>query len=46
MTTEKMGKYQVGSELINIFGDRTNDGGLATVKYDDDGVLTTKFAII
>jgi TldD protein len=46
MTTEKMGKYQVGSELINIFGDRTNDGGLATVKYDDDGALTTKFPII
>jgi TldD protein len=46
MTTEKMGKYQVGSELMNIFGDRTNEGGLATVKYDDDGVLTTKFPII
>src|ERR1022692_861605 len=46
LTTDKMGKFQVGSELINIFGDRTNEGGLATVKYDDDGVLTTKFPII
>jgi TldD protein len=46
MTPEKMGKYQVGSERINVFGDRTNAGGLATVKYDDDGVLTTKFPII
>jgi TldD protein len=46
MTTEKMGNYQVGSELINIFGDRTNEGGLASVKYDDDAVLTTKFPII
>jgi TldD protein len=46
MTTEKMGNYRVGSDLIDIFGDRTNDGGLATVKYDDDGVLTTKFPII
>ncbi|MGA2590224.1 MAG: TldD/PmbA family protein, partial [Bryobacteraceae bacterium] len=46
MTTEKMGKFQVGSELMNIFGDRTNEGGLATVKYDDDGVLTTKFPIV
>jgi TldD protein len=46
MTTEKLGKYHVGSELMNIFGDRTNEGGLATVKYDDDGVLTTKFPII
>ncbi len=46
MTTEKMGTYQVGSDLMNVFGDRTNQGGLATVKYDDDGVLTTKFPII
>ena len=46
LTTDKMGKFQVGSELIDIFGDRTNEGGLATVKYDDDGVLTTKFPII
>jgi TldD protein len=46
VTTEKMGKFSFGSELINVFGDRTNDRGLATVKYDDDGVLTTKFPII
>ncbi len=46
MTTEKMGKYHVGSDLMNVFGDRTNAGGLATVKYDDDGVLTTKFPIV
>ncbi len=46
LTTEKMGNYSVGSELMNVFGDRTNEGGLATVKYDDDGVLTTKFPII
>ncbi len=46
LTTEKMGKFSIGSELINVFGDRTNDRGLSTVKYDDDGVLTTKFPII
>ena len=46
LTTEKMGSFSFGSELINVFGDRTNSGGLATVKYDDDGVLTTKFPII
>ncbi len=46
MTPEKMGNFQVGSELINVFGDKTNEGGLATVKYDDDGVLTTKFPIV
>ena len=46
MTTEKMGNYRVGSELMTVYGDRTNEGGLASVKYDDDGVLTTKFPII
>ena len=46
LTTDKMGHFSFGSELVNIFGDRTNKGGLATVKYDDDGVLTTKFPII
>jgi TldD protein len=46
LTTEKMGNFSFGSELINVFGDRTNDRGLATIKYDDDGVLTTKFPII
>jgi TldD protein len=46
LTTEKMGNFSFGSELINVFGDRTIDRGLATVKYDDDGVLTTKFPIM
>jgi TldD protein len=46
LTTEKMGKFSFGSELVNVFGDRTISRGLATVKYDDDGVLTTKFPII
>ena len=46
LTTEKMGGFSFGSEILNVFGDRTNDRGLATVKYDDDGVLTTKFPII
>jgi TldD protein len=46
LTTEKLGNFSFGSELINVFGDRTIDRGLATVKYDDDGVLTTKFPII
>ncbi|HMC57823.1 MAG TPA: TldD/PmbA family protein, partial [Candidatus Solibacter sp.] len=46
MTTEKMGNYRVGSELMTVYGDRTNEGGLASVKYDDDGVPTTKFPIV
>ncbi len=46
LTTDKLGKQRVGSELINIWGDRTNERGLATIGYDDDGVKTTKFPIL
>jgi TldD protein len=46
LTPEKMGTFSFGSELINVNGDRTIDRGLATIRYDDDGVLTTKFPII
>ena len=46
LTPEKLGNFVVGSELMNVFGGRTNDRGLATIKYDDDGVLTTKFPLI
>jgi TldD protein len=46
LTPEKMGKFRVGSEIVNIFGDRTTEFGLSTVKYDDDGVKTTKFPIL
>jgi TldD protein len=31
---------------MNIFGDRTSELALSTVKYDDDGVKTTRFPII
>lgn len=40
VTTEKLGRLQYGSELVNIIGDRTQKGGLSTVAYDDDGVRT------
>ncbi len=46
LTTDKLGKQRVGSDIMNIWGDRTNDRGLATIGYDDDGVKTTKFPII
>jgi TldD protein len=46
LTPEKMGKFRIGSDLVNVFGDRTNEHGLATVKYDDDGVAATKFPIL
>jgi TldD protein len=46
LTADKMGKERIGSELINVFGDRTSERGLATTGYDDDGVKTTRFPII
>jgi TldD protein len=46
LTTDKLGKERVGSDVINIWGDRTTEKGLATTGYDDDGVKATKFPII
>ncbi|HEY6213738.1 MAG TPA: TldD/PmbA family protein [Vicinamibacterales bacterium] len=41
-----VGKLKYGSKLMNITGDRTMPGGLATVGFDDDGVKTTEFPIV
>jgi hypothetical protein len=46
LTVSKMGKERVGTEIINVWGDRTAERGLATVGYDDDGVKTSRFPII
>jgi TldD protein len=46
LTPEKMGKFRVGSDIVNVFGDRIYEYGLSTVKYDDDGVKTTRFPIL
>src|SRR5499426_3757022 len=48
LTTDKLGKLRVGSPLVNIVGDRSQEGGLATIGYDDDGVrsIGAEFPII
>ena len=38
VTPEQRGKLQFGSALMNVDAERTQDGGLSTVGYDDDGV--------
>ena len=43
---EKMGKFQFGSPLVNIIGDRTLPKAMSTVGYDDDGVKATRWHII
>jgi TldD protein len=46
LTTDKLGKFQFGSPLVTIVGDKTQERGMATCGYDDDGVKTTSFPII
>src|SRR5262249_39617828 len=46
LTPEKLGKFRVGSEIVNVFGDRTRPESLSTCGYDDDGVRTRQFAIL
>ncbi len=46
LTLDKLGKQRIGSPIVNFYGDRTTDKGLATVAYDDDGVKTTRFPIV
>ena len=41
-----MGKLRIGSELMNIVGDRTLPRAMSTVGYDDDGVKATSFDIV
>jgi TldD protein len=48
VTPDKLGKLKFGSPLLNIAADRSQEGGLATVGFDDDGVKSagSEFAII
>jgi TldD protein len=47
-TPDKLGKLQYGSKLMNVIADRSQEGGLSTVGYDDDGVRSvgSEFPII
>jgi len=46
LTPDKLGKFQVGSEIVNFKGDRIRKESLSTCGYDDDGVKTRQFPII
>jgi len=39
-------KFQYGSELVNIFADKTQPGSLGAVGYDDEGVKTRRWDLI
>jgi TldD protein len=46
LTTDKLGSFRVGSEIVNIHGDRTRKESLSTCGWDDDGVKTRQFPIL
>lgn len=41
-----IGKFRMGQEIMNIQGDRRQDGGLATTGWDDEGVPADQFMLI
>lgn len=47
-TPDKLDELRYGSDIVNIFADRSVENGLATIGWDDDGVKTTgkEFPII
>jgi TldD protein len=40
------GKLRFGSNIVNLVGDRTQPGGLATTGYDDEGVAADRWHIV
>ena len=46
LTTDKVGTLQIGSDRVHFVAERTAEGGLATCKWDDDGVQTTEWDLV
>jgi TldD protein len=46
LTPDKLGSFQVGSEIVNVVADKTAPGSLATAGYDDDGEPTREWPLI
>jgi TldD protein len=42
----KLGAFRLGPELMNLQGDRSQEGGCATIGYDDDGIKPSDFLIV
>ncbi len=45
-TYDKLGTLRYGSPVMNVQGDRTQEHGLATVGFDDEGVETQSWDIV
>ena len=46
LTTDKLGKFEFGSKVVNLVADKTQDQAMATCGYDDDGVKTSRWHLI
>jgi predicted Zn-dependent protease len=46
LTPDKLGKFQLGSEHVNIVAEKTATGSLATSGYDDDGMKTEAWPLV
>ncbi|MGH3934400.1 MAG: TldD/PmbA family protein [Pseudonocardiaceae bacterium] len=45
-TPDKLGTLRYGSPVMHVTGDRTQQHGLATIGYDDDGVATSRWDLV
>ncbi|MBV8087804.1 MAG: TldD/PmbA family protein, partial [Chloroflexi bacterium] len=46
LTTDKLGSFRYGSELVNIVADATAPSGLGTFGYDDEGVPAQRTPVV
>lgn len=46
LTPDKTNKLQFGSKIVNFFADRTQENGLATTGWDDEGVAGQKWDLV
>ena len=46
LTTDKLGTFEFGAQIVNITADKTQDRALATCGYDDDGVKTSRWHLV
>jgi TldD protein len=46
VTVDKLKDFTYANDLVTVMADRTQEGGLATVAFDDDGVPAEEYAII
>jgi len=46
LTTDKLGSFRYGSDLVNIYADATIPGALGSFAYDDEGVPAQRTAIV